>query len=203
MSSKLPSFAIVHGFAEGSLNSHQLRRALTAKHYREVSDLQSADIIIAHSAGCLLLPEQLADKLVILANPSLNPRIPVLAKAMVQKLWWDFLCCAQQGRLGAWAAKSVWNLWYMIVQPRYNWHMVLTTIKAKGELPRLGSGNIVVINSQHDPWAVLMQRREILSHISYAYITYPGSHDQIWVEPETYAGVVQSWYESFRHDTLA
>jgi len=189
-----PTYHIIPGFGEGKYHIQCLATALERLGYAASSDAAGADILIAHSGGCLDLPADTGGKLVILADPSVTPGVPALVRAMLVKVWTDAQECARQHRLRRWAAKTFWNLMYIFSRTVHNWRMTRLTLASGRRLPAV-AGRTVVISHHRDPWRWLIGHDEPVNR-GYVFVTYQGSHDQLWLEPADFASVVQSWYES-------
>jgi hypothetical protein len=58
MSSNSKTYSIYYGFSKSKLNAKGLREVLKKTGYDESDTLDTADIIIAHSGGCYLIPKK-------------------------------------------------------------------------------------------------------------------------------------------------
>jgi hypothetical protein len=66
------TYAIVYGFISGPGLGRQLRDLLNSAGLTETPDINKADVLVAHSAGCLLIPAEARPKLVIYVGATLK-----------------------------------------------------------------------------------------------------------------------------------
>jgi hypothetical protein len=69
---------IAYGWPEGQWHGKQLRNDLIDCNYQITYSPEEADIIIAHSAGCYLLPNSLRAKLILLIGLPNWPNKPLI-----------------------------------------------------------------------------------------------------------------------------
>ncbi len=189
------SVAIIHGFAEGPAISKKLRQALREHGYGIARDYRSADVIIAHSGGYLLLPTDLHDKIVILSAPAVGERNGSLPETMFQKIRLDIRAARQEHRTGQWLHKSFWNGMYIAGKPITVYRMLRGARKLPGQLPAFQARQVMVMSHKGDPWSERIALEQINKH-SYSFVSHTGVHDDIWINPERYITVIQYLYES-------
>src|SRR5688572_18120710 len=86
--------AIIYGWAEGHWHGHRLRKELKAAGLEYSHDPANADVIIAHSGGCYMLPDNSQANLVMLvgfpyyAGPHPIKFLPKKIKDEFKDLWW-------------------------------------------------------------------------------------------------------------------
>jgi hypothetical protein len=191
-----PTVAIIHGFAEGPAISKLFRQTLTESGFKLVDDPKEAQIIVAHSGGLFLLPENLHDKIILLSAPSIGYLGNSLLRPGLQKIWYDFRFAGREGAMGKWFIKSFFNSVYIISNPRKvrtMWRGVKTSGAA---LPAHQARSVLVIGHKGDPWSGHISAHEIAKHTTYGFMSHTGIHDDLWSNPQEYISVIQYLYES-------
>jgi hypothetical protein len=180
----MPTACILYGFGEGPRIGWRLARAVEAKGYRIINDPGQADVIIAHSAGCLLLPAKVRAKQIIQIGPYW-PEQPWIVAAC-RKFMDDMQLHHQGKELSFWLRKSLWNLVYFCKMPT-NLHF-LRGIK-NGRQWRHGSITTVVRPRFDNFCAPVFQ-----SHFKDqpTFISFPGHHDDCWRNPQPYLSLIKS-----------
>jgi pimeloyl-ACP methyl ester carboxylesterase len=176
------SFAISYGLAGGPAHSRELRHQLRRAGLRQADRLDRADIIIAHSGGCWLIPPTAQPLLIVYIGMTLAQERPgrtfLANKALMAKH-------SSRARRLSTAAK---NAYYGLRQPRRNINMVR---QAKTARPVIFPGcPAVFIANRHDPWTKDDQTQNYLDNYDWAFINLPGAHDDIWEHPERYAAII-------------
>jgi hypothetical protein len=184
------SYAIIYGVAEGPFQSKKLRLALQKAGYRQ-TDSREADIIIAHSGGCLTVPKQARAKLFLHINPPYWPGKP-LTKSVREKLTYDFRLRRQRHQLQRWVISLAANGLYGL-NLRRTISMILPYFRAKQAFAKLPKSRHVFIrthiDSYCDPASLLKATRG-----KHSYLTMAGHHDDCWREPAPYVQAIQALY---------
>jgi hypothetical protein len=184
---------ILYGFGEGPRVGKRLIAALQTAGYTITDDAATADILIAHSGGIWLLPENTANKVVIMMNPSCTP-LHKLPAVFIQKMFIEFVQSVKKRHIKSWLQKSVANTWYVLTRPAYNLRMVARGTKDPTHLPAIAAQQVIIVNARHDPWASHLPRSETARLPHYVFISHPGSHDGLWLHPKYCVDIVQSVY---------
>lgn len=181
--------AIIHGFGEGWLSSGLLRAELETKGYRIIKDAKTADVIIAHSGGCFMVPPDARAKLVLLIGISYWPKKPWFV-CMAKKIWYDARHFRQERTLSEWFRKTAANTLYIGNLPRNMrmWH----AWKIKGTIWKLPSATTVAIRNQYDVFCT-PELSELPFEEKIHFIELPGQHDDLWINPKPYVDVVKSY----------
>ena len=176
-----PTFAISYGFMEGHLHGHGLRKRLAKLGFHS-SNLLQADIIIAHSAGCWLIPEGAKPKLVIYVG------MPMLM-ARPTRQWINVtLTSLMKGNV----LKNLWT------RTKNSYHGV-TGIRRNIRImrnPQLGEPQIfpdiqaVFIANRHDVWPSGPALEKFLNEKPWAFISLAGTHEDVWENPKEYANII-------------
>jgi len=178
------SVAIIPGFGEGRIQSQKLRQALLTSGYRIASDPKTADIIIAHSAGCYLLPKQYRARAVFNIGYPLWPSRNIL-RSLQAKL------ADEYRRLGlvTWSRKIALNTLQALNVP-HTWHCARGWRTREQSLQKRMAQQYFLRNKD-DTYCHPDALRETAGE-NYVYISLPGYHDQLWDEPEPYVHLLQS-----------
>ncbi len=188
MSSTLPSFAIIHGLAEGRLHSRHLYLAMIKTGFEPASP-EKAEIIIAHSGGSYMVPTSGRAKVFIHINTAHWPG-RTIAQSLQQKIAYDYRIRRQQRQLVRWFLSGCGNCMYLLNIP-YGLRMRGPYYRASETLATLPDGKHVFIRNHVDsycnPDAILQATRA-----AHTYITIPGSHDDCWREPEPYVAIIMA-----------
>jgi hypothetical protein len=180
---------IFYGFAEGTKLTNRLAPALRAHNIEITENTDDADIIVTHSAGCFLLAKKYPKKIIVMTNPVCGPRrrLPIV---ITKKIWSDFYYCAGHKQLLIWMRKTLWNLFYIVARPRRNILMFEKAKQYEQSLPEVAAKQVVVLNNRLDPWAKCIPEDEILAK-HYTFVTRPGCHDDLWLNPKRYLDILQ------------
>ncbi len=177
------TYAVSYGFAGGPLHSRKMDRLLQASGYVSV-DAQEADIIIAHSAGCWFIPNSAQPKIVLYVGMPLAQDNP----------WQTWLTAnVNHRRNGLLLNVQLWfkNMYYASLQPRRNIKIVRMGKRAQSVI--LPGVRAVFIANQHDPWPRADILGRYLDKHSWAFISLPGTHDDIWLHPERYTSIINHY----------
>ncbi|HSX29213.1 MAG TPA: alpha/beta hydrolase [Candidatus Saccharimonadales bacterium] len=189
-----PTVCIVYGFGEGPKHAARLAAELQQRGFVLTDQAATANILVAHSGGIFVLPGDLADKTVIIMNPACATTLPYIATFM-HKIAAECLYSMRQRQALRWARKALYNLWYATTRVAYTMRMIANGLKQYDRLPNMHAAQVWVVTTQSDPWARRLPHDEAARLPQYTYISYRGSHDSLWLQPEACADIVQSAYE--------
>jgi hypothetical protein len=146
--------------------------------------VEQADIIIAHSAGCWLIPKSAKPRLIIYVGMPLSQAKPLRTwrRAILNNY--------RQGVLQNLQGLLI-STYYLLRQPRRNskiWHM------AKDAQPVIFSGVMSVFIANHDdPWPHAAKLHQYLAEQDWSFISLPGSHDDIEHHSERYVAIINHY----------
>jgi hypothetical protein len=178
-------FAVIHGLTGGPIHSRKLNRLLRQAGFKPTKQADSADIIIAHSAGCWLIPTSAKPKLVLYVGMPLaqtNPRRTWLAANAAMFKSRDIIQ-ALKVRLK--------NTYYSVRQPRRNLRIIRMAKIAQPVI--LPNAKGVFIANQHDPWPKSDKLQNHLDEYDWAFLSMKGFHDDIWQHPEYYVAIINHY----------
>jgi hypothetical protein len=180
----MPTVCIIYGFCEGPRTGERLQQALIAKGFKPIPNPDQADLIITHSGGAQLLPENVSAKQIIQVGPYW-PKGPWLV-ATARKLAYDVRCHHAEGELRFWIIKSFWNFvyfWKLSTGPR----MLQGLMKGC----HWRHGNItMVVRPRLDSYCPQNYTTRFAQEP--AFISFPGYHDDIWRDPEPYLDLLKT-----------
>lgn len=181
--------AFVHGWAEGVWQENMLRGHLQKAGFRLEQNAEKTDIVLAHSAGCYLVPKKNNAKLIILIGLPLWPGKP-LPKSLLEKLKLEFWHHRRNRDIAWLINKLVHNIWYVVTKPGNLFRFFKNYYGRK--LPNPEKSKIVLVRNKDDPFcdpnlaAILRDKR-------YTYISLPGLHDDCWMEPKKYVEIINHY----------
>ncbi len=176
----MPTVCILYGLGEGPKVGFRLEKALAAKGHSIVNDAESADIIITHSGGFLLVPKDVQAGQIVHIAPYHWPRTSWFA-AMGRKLLDDFRHHRQKGELKFWAHKTCWNAIYF-----WNMSRNLRMLRAIKTDQRWRRGGITVVARPRFDTFCAPDPELLPFRPDTAFVSMPGHHDDCWLEPEPY-----------------
>lgn len=188
-----PKVAILHGLGEGPRLSRGLRQELIKNNFDVTDDLDKADIYITHSGGCLLLPEDLDKKTVLLIGPDNGHHQKSLYLTELGRMADYVLLCIRKGYFSWLIYKSFWNFTHLITSATTK--EMIRLAKQNGKAPLQINARCGIIVYRGDPWNVGM-REIITTSQPTTYISHRGIHDDIWINPAGYVAIVKYLHQN-------
>jgi hypothetical protein len=185
-SSETLSYYIHYGLLGGASQSKQLRSLLKQVGFVLASKSVAADIVIAHSAGCWQIDQAARPKLVVyigmpLASP--NPKTSFRSNFAI------LTGCLRNGHPLRYVAINLWNIYYGTTQFKRNAQIIRHASKSVVRV--FPSAQSVMLVNRTDPWPESPKKIELTSKKPWAFVSLPGSHDNIWEEPEKYSEIIE------------
>lgn len=189
MANQPTTVAIMYGFAEGPWHGRGLKKHLRAAGYVVTKKTRQADIIIAHSASCYLIPRLARAKLIVHVDYTHWPGRS-LGNSLAEALRFDL--------------KTYGTLRWLVRCTIHDIHMLRLVHGARmipgwknpaRKLDQLIDSRHVFVRNQHDSYCHV----DALLHAtdsSRTYVSLPGGHVDIWDNPERYVHLLQSVYET-------
>jgi hypothetical protein len=184
----MKSVAIIDGFAEGKWHHKLLRKELEHAGFATADSTETADIIMAHSAGCFFLPVSSKPQLIILIGPPYWPGRPLIV-SMFKKIYLDFIYRLRERKLGYWLIKTFWNTVYIFGDLQHVIH-VGRFARKRDLLDRLKNKEVVLIRNEDDAWCTPDLKNIPFKNKSVEFYALPGEHDDCWVNPQPYAKIL-------------
>lgn len=192
-----PTFYICYGFLGGHSHGLRLRWLLRRAGYKQSHDAETADVIIAHSAGCFEIPSEAKPKLILFIGMPLN-----------ENSSWRVFLKAQRANARSLVGHFHWltaleifigSIFYGLTEPHRNIRIV-KTIKQVTTL-EFNQAQVVFIVNHYDPWPQSDQLTQYVKATDWAYISLDGSHDNIWENPKTYVSIINYYAERLLAET--
>jgi hypothetical protein len=178
------SFAISYGFVGGKLHSRGLLKRMHEAGFQATS-LKQADVIIAHSAGCWLIPKQAKPKLIVYIGMPLATDKP-------QETWRK---AVKSGYTNNSLKRSLKvtskNVFYGLKQPGRNLNIITSASKSAPVIFEGVPG--IFITNRHDPWPQAARLDEFTRTRPWSFINLTGSHDDIWDHPDRYVDIIKHY----------
>ncbi len=181
---------IIPGVNEGRHHTKIFVRALRERGLKPTKKVAEAEIIVAHSGGCYIIPKNHGAKMVVLIDPPCDYQAAWI-RMMHDKVRRDYHAHRAQGRTSYFFYKTLWNLWYGFARVRHNTKMARKLRTFATNLPPIKAGKVVIVANQHDPWSHNISQANIDKNRQYTFLSMAGTHDDIWMHPARYADVVQ------------
>ena len=183
--------AILPGIFSGRHTTRRLRRTLKHAGYTVVTNTTEADIIFAHSAGCLWLPKTKTKQTFVIVNPPYWPGKSMaqrgLSRLRTNALFWRYGIPA-----GRWLERNFLGVYYTILEPRRT--LYIARHMAQYDLcETLDLGNpVVLVRSQVDDWLTPDLDALQQTYRNLRVVSMPGEHDDFNYHPERYVDLLQS-----------
>lgn len=182
------TIAILYGLAEGPRLASKLVSALQKADYKVTIDAAEADVILAHSGGCFVVPRSNRSSVILLTGlPTHKGR--ALRRHIVKKVRHDTRNSIGQGA----SLKLFWNLFYIVTRPGYHFSMWRNS-----RIESLPTGShIAVVNNLEDLLSEPGELEKLSKKNGWNIIDLPGGHDDLWNDPKPYIDMIS------RFDSLA
>lgn len=175
-------FATSYGFVGGPLRGKRLVRLLKQAGYYPVGSDQKPDIVIAHSTGTWRIPEA---RLTIYVGIPLLQHNPL--RTYLQTTSRDMRSFFGGRHLKRGMIFILHSIFYSVRNPVRN--IKLMRIGSCGRAQITKTDQVVFISNKDDPWQQSEQLNEYLLHEKWVFISLPGCHDDIWINPERYVEI--------------
>lgn len=181
---------IQYGIFAGERTGTRLRKALRRAGYEVVRDVNKADIVIAHSAGCFWLPEAPSKHKLVLIDPPYWPGRSIKARARSRSYNnWHFRQFGYPFR--PWLVRNVWGVYYAGRDLRRTLR-ILRYAPGYHLEEIIHNRNALLVRNEHDDWLTpdLGGLKRSYPHLK--VVTVPGDHDDFNYHPEHYVDLLQS-----------
>ncbi len=184
LSYKMLTYGIIYGLAGRRSQGRKLRRLLADAGLEETADIAAADILITHSAGCWLVPKAAKARLVIWNGAPLAENQGSAYRTANLQIY---------RRTTNWRIIPLFvgNIYQFIRHPLQNASVIRLASHAQPVI--LPHASYVFTANRYDPWPQSQQLKAFLQNKDWAFISLPGSHDEIWQHPEYYAPIIKHY----------
>jgi hypothetical protein len=185
----MKTYSVSEGWAEGQWQSQQLRVALEAAGYRPARS-EEADIIITHSGGCYVVPDENKAQLIMMIGIPYSPHKPILW-SIGQKVQLDMYQHKIEQQLGYWTRKTFWNTLYLIGKP-WRWaHMWWHWRKL--DFPHAAPNcKIIAVRNEVDPFCKKYNFIKLCEERGWQAVHMHGHHDDCWSHPQPYVDIIKT-----------
>lgn len=178
------TYGIIYGLFGRPALTRKLERLLNATGLRSTQDFEHADILIAHSAGCWLVPETAKARLIILNGvPLADNQNKAYCQANVQ--------IYKQASVRQLVSHFSGNIFSALRYPWRNLSIIRMAKRTETAIPP--EAMCVFITNRDDPWPRSKKLDELLNNKDWAFISLPGPHNYIWHHPEHYAAIINHY----------
>lgn len=184
------TYYIVYGFSEGSRHGKHLHRALQAAGFQPSGRLETADVIIAHSGGTLLLPKPLKPRLLLVCQPPAGYTVTGW-RVMLSKVQLDVREHARRHQLRLWFWKSGLNIVYGVKHSKRNRQIVRQVERYRRNLPTFDADRTILLISRLDPLSNSLSMQQVKGMVMVG-VGLPGAHDDLWTNPQEFIRILQS-----------
>lgn len=188
----LQSFFIVDGWSEGPWQSQKMQAALLKSGLNHAQRAEDADVIIAHSLGCYLVPAERQAKIIVLVGVPYWPGKPV-AISVLQNTGAN-LAASWQHRSLWWLNKLAHNIWYVATRPLDTYHAF--TKRRPEFLPiKQPSEHILLLRNRGDTFCHPEVQQFLPPDNGFTYVGIQDrGHEDCWHDPEKYLNLIRSFY---------
>jgi hypothetical protein len=179
--------AFSYGFVGGPGLSRRLRKQLKALGLVPTDAIEQADIIVAHSAGCWLIPENARPKLVIYVGMPLAQAYP--HKTFIAARRENIQAFFKNLHVLRGIYMALCGLYYGLTQPLRN-RDIIRGVKQAQPATEFSGAQAVFIANRNDPWPRSDKLQAYMDDRDWAFIGLPGAHDDIWEHSDRYAAII-------------
>jgi hypothetical protein len=183
-----PKFFIGYGWISGRSHGRTLRNLLTQSGYQEVDVARDADIVVTHSAGLYLIPSTARPKILLLVGPTLAPlRFSTWARVNLE----NAKMFIRDGNVlrGIWL--NMLHLVSVFTRPIHNLKIARATKKATFD--PIPDCQIILLANKDDLWPKLPDWDTFMTENTWAFVSMPGAHENIWEQPEEYVKLINHY----------
>jgi hypothetical protein len=182
--------AVLYGIFAGPAAGRGVQKALLAAGYSLTTSAATADIIIAHSAGCFWLPPASPGQRYILIDPPYWPGQSVSTRAGARLM--SHLHFHNYGyTFAAWCARNGWVIYYALRDAQRTFR-IMRHARQFDLTQVIQSRDITLVRNQFDDW-LTPNLAELQKQFPQLRIqNMPCDHDHLLYHPEAYINLLQS-----------
>lgn len=178
---------LIEGFSGGPLHTRNFRHTLGEAGFRVVKDKNSADVVIAHSAGIYAVPHDTMAKVLLLIGPTYWPNQPLFkrfvrharssGKNQKQQFGWKFFI---------WTRLK--QFFYFFARNKYLW-LGIKNNNRLDFLDRLTADpgrKIIIVRNQDDDYCSPEIENVCKTYETVRFVTFPGQHEDFVTNPKPY-----------------
>ena len=182
----MKTVAILYGWSEGPWHTKKLATHLKAEGFNIINDVKTADVILAHSLGCYMLPANVKAKKIVLIGIPYWP-----GRSIVDSLIHNLRLEAKQRRgFTWWLNRSIHAAFYILLRSPYTIKGLRKRSKLKFNLPPKNT-DVVLIRNELDGFCHPDIQKLIPKLSKYSLKQLPGGHEDWWINPKTYVDILK------------
>ncbi len=178
---------IIPGWSEAGYQKNLFSRALD-KGLQLTEDAASADVLVAHSAGCYALPGRSRAKLILLIGLPYWPGRPLIS-SIIHNALLDMPMQVSSWGVLFWLKLRLHNWVYGFAHPVHHIKIWRSSRKAL-DLASAGA-KVVVIRNEQDVFCGPETEKYLEKFNKVEYIQLPGLHEDCWRFPEQYVTLIK------------
>lgn len=146
---------------------------------------ETADIIIAHSGGCWLIPKTAKPHLVVYIGMCLPQ--PDLRQAFLQANGSSL----RRSKFTSNVKTKLTSSYHSLMRPKRNLDMIRMAKRAKPVVfPKVDA---IFVANRYDPWPNSDALGNYIARYGWSFIGMEGAHDDIWEHPERYVAIINHY----------
>ncbi len=183
---------MVPGWAENRWKTHKLLDDLDAGGGIQTKDIGQAEVIITHSAGGHVVPQNLKAKLIVLIAPSYIPGRPFVISTVMEYLM-DTIYYFRRALIYPWLLKNLYYIFFGIAHPLRTIR-VYRKVQEPLNLEALKNYRVLLIRNKHDFFCSPQIADEARKYSNIEYKELAGRHDHCWIAPKPYVDLILKAY---------
>jgi hypothetical protein len=180
---------IQYGVLSGERNGVRIRKQLKHAGYQVVKKRSTADIIIAHSAGCFWLPDAPTVQKLVLIDPPYWPGRTIRERGKV-RVRTNFKFREYGYAFRYWLIRNIWGIYYLIRDAKRTRRIVKHATAF--DLPSIIRGHtVILVRNEHDDWLTPDLGPLMQAHPKLQIRYMPGDHEHFIYHPKAYVDLLQ------------
>ncbi|HET9721431.1 MAG TPA: hypothetical protein VFP32_00155 [Candidatus Saccharimonadales bacterium] len=184
----MKTVAILEGWAGGPYLSRLFAKEAKGSGFQLTKTAKQADVIVAHSTACYLLPKKQHAKLVVLIDPPYWPDEPIV-KRWINMNKNEIKMLIKLFGYRRFAIDKLWEAYYVFAKPRYT-YSVLRNQSHLEFIKALSSQKVLLIRNTEDEFCSPVIKDEIKKHKNLKYFELPGYHGDYYHHPKPYIDLI-------------
>jgi hypothetical protein len=184
--------AILYGVVGGPHSQIRLLPTLRAAGYIITDNVSEADVILAHSAGCLWLPQSSSQQTLLLVGPPYWPGKRI-RQSIKERGRSNFRFRQHGYPFSRWLIRNLWGIYYLFAQAKRTWY-ILRHIAEFNLEQVVRAHNTIIVHNEYDEWLTPDLERIRQLNPQTKIIRLSGDHDDLHYNPAVYVNLLQSMH---------
>jgi len=179
------SFFIIYDWISSKGHGRELSKLLRQAGFVEARTAEEADILITHSAGYYLIPEQAKARFIVMIGPTLNSLSFanwLHANLENARMFWRDRKIAKGLRL------NLLHIADIFLHPRHN--MMIARAAHSAKILTIQAAETIIVANQADPWPHPENLNAYIENQPWVFMSMPGAHENVWEQPEEYVKLI-------------